>query len=155
MKKVEIKFKKLHPDAVLPKKMSELAGGFDVTVVEIKKEEPDFVICKLGFALQFPADYRLVLVPRSSITKTHWVQQNSPGTGDADYLGEYQYRFRGIPMGVVPDSTALYYEEFPFKVGDRIGQIYLQEIIDMDFILTDELEETVRGEGGFGHTGKN
>ena len=78
-----VKFKKLHPNAVIPKQATELAGGWDVTCTEIVQESPDFVICKLGFALQPPVGYRVILVPRSSLTKTHWIVQNSPGLGDA------------------------------------------------------------------------
>ena len=89
-----VKFKKLHPNAVIPKQATELAGGWDVTCTEIVQESPDFTICKLGFALQPPAGYRVILVPRSSFTKTKWIMQNAPGCADADYLGEYQYRLR-------------------------------------------------------------
>ena len=80
---MKVKFKKLHPNAVIPKQATELAGGWDVVATEIIQESPDFVICKLGFSLQPPSNYKITLVPRSSLTKTHWIIQNSPGLGDA------------------------------------------------------------------------
>jgi len=162
---MKVKFKKLHPDAKIPKQGSALAGGWDVTCTEIIQESPDFVICKLGFALQPDHRYKITLVPRSSLTKTKWILQNSPGLGDADFLGEYQYRFRALPenfivaveqtahFGEPQIRTKIVYPEFPFKVGDRIGQIYLEEVIPIEFEEVDELSETSRGEGGFGSTG--
>lgn len=160
---MKVKFKKLHPDAKIPTQGSEFAGGWDVYCTDIIQEEPDFVICKLGFSLQPPNGFKVTLVPRSSLTSTRWIQQNSPGLGDPDYLGEYQYRFRAIPEGwyqissiepFVKPKSGLFYPEFPYKVGDRIGQIYLEEIIPLEFLEVDELTQTQRGTDGFGSTGK-
>lgn len=154
---MQVKFQKRHELAQLPKRATELAGGWDVIATEIIQESPDFVICKLGFSLQPPPNYKITLVPRSSLTKTKWIVQNSPGLGDADYLGEYQFRFRCIPSidysFVNPDFLDLFmYEDFPYKVGDRIGQIYVEEVIPIEFKIVKELELTKRGEGGFGST---
>lgn len=168
---MDVKIKRNHKDAVIPKQASELAGGWDVVATEIIQEADDFVICKLGFSLQPPPNYKITLVPRSSLTKTKWILQNSPGLGDADFVGEYQYRFRCIPDGVEIDylvieelggsfigtsdqSIKLYYQQFPFKVGDRIGQIYLEEVIPITFIEVDKLSSTERGSGGYGSTNK-
>ena len=46
------------------------------------------------------------------------------------------------------------YQNFPYQVGDRVGQIYLETVIPIDFSLVDELSDTPRGDGGFGSTGK-
>lgn len=155
---MEVKIKRLHKDAVIPKQATELAGGWDVVATEIIQEANDFVICKLGFSLQPPPDYKITLVPRSSLTKTKWILQNSPGLGDADFIGEYQYRFRALPKIKQSDFTDgvwnLDYPGFPFKVGDRIGQIYLEEVIPIEFIEVDELSSTERGSGGYGSTNK-
>jgi dUTP pyrophosphatase len=153
---IKIKFKKFHKNAQFPKKATELAGGWDVIVTEIIKKSDDFIICKLGFGLQPPPNYKITLVPRSSLTKTKWLLQNSPGLGDPDYLGEYQYRFRAIPdqIDVRDWSSDLIYEDFPFKLGDRIGQIYLEEIIPIEFEEVEELSTTERGAQGFGSSGK-
>ena len=152
MQTVKVKFKKLHPNAKLPERADELCGGWDVTCTEIIHVTPDFVICKLGFALEIPAGYKVTLVPRSSFTKYKWILQNSPGLGDASYVGEYQYRFRAIPykVAIFGSYADLGYTLFPYKVGDRIGQIYLEEVIPIEFEEAEELSETVRGTGGFG-----
>lgn len=149
-----VKIKKLHPNAVVPQRASELAGGWDVVCTEIEQVSEDFVICKLGFALELPKGYKLTLVPRSSLTKTKWIVQNSPGLGDEDYRGEYQFRFRAIPDHIMYFSRELVYPEFPYKVGDRIGQVYLEEVIPIEFEIVEELSETDRGDGGFGSTNK-
>ena len=155
---MEVKIKRLHKDAVIPKQATELAGGWDVVATEIIQEANDFVICKLGFSLQPPPNYKITLVPRSSLTKTKWILQNSPGLGDADFVGEYQYRLRALPEIEQSDFTdgvwRLDYPEFPFKAGDRIGQIYLEEVIPIEFIEVDELSSTERGSGGYGSTNK-
>lgn len=166
---VKIKVKKLHPDAVIPKQATEFAGGWDVVATSMEIVDEDFVIYKLGFSLQLPVGYKLTLVPRSSFTKTKWVLQNSPGLGDSDFTGEYQYRFRAIPddvevykingyesFGSVYTDTGirLTYPPPPYKVGERIGQVYLEEVIPMEFEIVDEIEETKRDKNGYGTTGK-
>ena len=157
LRMINIKFKKLHEKAVLPKAITESAGGMDVTCTEIEKKADDFYVAKLGFATEIPVGYRFIIVPRSSITGTKWVMQNSPGLIDADYRGEWQMRFRAIPVGIEPnpdnDYPRLCYSEFPFKEGDRIGQIYLEQVITTVFEEVADLENSVRAEGGFGHTG--
>lgn len=164
---MKVKIKKLYPNAVIPKQATEFSGGWDVIVTEIEHKEDDFVICKLGFALELPIGYKLTLVPRSSLTKTKWILQNSPGLGDTDYRGEYQYRFRALPYKVISDfkysslqnrkilnGYMFKYPEFPYKEGERIGQVYLEEIIPIEWEETEVLSDTVRGVGGFGSTDK-
>ena len=156
MQPIKVKFKRLHKDAKFPERADELCGGWDVTCTEIIQEAPDFVVCKLGFALEIPAGYKVTLVPRSSFTKYKWILQNSPGLGDASYVGEYQYRFRAIPaFNYIVDLgyNEFDYSEFPYQVGERIGQIYLEEVTPIEFEEVEELSETIRGAGGFGSTG--
>lgn len=161
---LKVRFKKLHKNAKIPQRADELCGGWDVTCTEINQISSDVVVCKLGFALEIPAGYKLTLVPRSSFTMYKWILQNSPGLGDASYRGEYQYRFRAIPdkLSEFPESNqnpwdryiGLCYPEFPYKEGERIGQIYLEEVIPIEFEEVEELSETDRGDGGFGSSGK-
>lgn len=151
---MKLKFKRLHMNAEIPKQGTEFSGGWDVTSTNIEKEAEDFVVCKLGFALEIPNGYKLTLVPRSSLTKTKWILQNTPGLGDSDYRGEYQYRFRALPLCGTLINNSFEYPEFPYKEGERIGQIYLEEVIPLEFEEVDELSDTSRGEGGFGSTNK-
>jgi dUTP pyrophosphatase len=158
-----VKIKKIHPNATIPKQATELAGGWDVTATEIEQVSDDLVICKLGFALQLPPNHRLILVPRSSITKTKWIIQNSPGLGDEDFVQEYQLRFRALPenygQNVVSTmqskaniTNTLIYPKFPYEVGDRIGQVYLEEVIPIEFEEVEEFDFS-NNRGSYGHTG--
>ena len=173
----EIKIKLTHPLAKIPTEGSANAACWDVYAAEINQITNDCYQVNLGFQLEPPPGFKVVLVPRSSITKTSLIQQNSPGQGDEDYRGEYKYIFRMLPShlhkhswsdsGIYIKSTErfpphidnncylrLAYNEFPYKVGDRIGQIFLEKIIPIQFMQVDNLSETERGEGGFGSTGK-
>lgn len=149
----KVKFKKLHENAVLPKRGSEFAGGWDVTAVSMKQISDDFVVYDLGFALEPEFDSKVTLVPRSSFTNTHWILQNSPGLGDSDFKGGYCFKFRALPIGVNVYNK-LVYPDPPYKVGERIGQIYLEKVISIDWDVVDELNESERGAGGFGSSGK-
>jgi dUTP pyrophosphatase len=156
-----MKFQKLHENAVLPKQASEHACGWDVVCTEIIQVDKDCVQCKLGWAAEVPIGYKLVLVPRSSFTKYRWIQQNSPGQGDSDFRGEYSYVFRAIPTEIRQAGgdygSSIYwelqYDDFPYKVGDRIGQVFLEKVIDLEPEWAFELSSTERGTGGFGSTG--
>ena len=151
---MQVQIKKLHPKATVPTRASEFAGGWDVTCTSIEWVAEDFYICKLGFSAAIPPGYKLTIVPRSSLTNTKWVMQNSPGLGDADYRGEYQMRFRALPQSTRAPMQSIQYTPFPYQVGDRVGQVYLEEVIPIEWKVVDELPETTRGVGGFGSTGK-
>jgi dUTPase len=161
----EVYFEKVREDAIIPKKATDKASCYDINAVVIEQPAPDEVICRTGLKmLPASSDVGIVLVPRSGITNSSWIQQNSPGQGDPDYVGEYLYKFRAIPIGarlVLPQSIdgneypriEFIYADFPYVSGDRIGQIYLREVFEIDFIEK-KMPETGRGEGGFNSTGK-
>lgn len=150
---VTVKFKRLHPDAKIPTMATPESGGYDVYAARVLCLETNRTEILTGFALEIPPGYRAILVPRSSITKTSWILQNSPGLGDSDYRGEYKFVFIYIE-GVVNNSINTNSVHYPFKKGDRIGQLYLEKVIPINFVEVDELSSTERGEGGFGSTGK-
>lgn len=148
----------LNEQAKLPAKATEYAAGWDVVATEVVYTAPDRVICKLGFRLGLPEHYKLICIPRSSITNTNWVLQNSPGLGDPDFFGEYQLRFRAFPDGVkrgYADDIVLTYPEFPYKVGDRVGQICVEPIVKANFDENSPIIEIgKRDPAGYGTTGK-
>ena len=159
---MKIKFKRLSPLFVIPKPATKYSAGHDVIATEIKEKAVNKRYCKLGFKAELPEGTKLNLVPRSSITKSTWFMSNSPGIGDADYRGEYEMRFTGIPTGTKlkfswkwPCITrVLTYDDFPYNIGDRIGQVFLSNNISTKWVEVEELNNTIRGDGGFGHTGK-
>jgi len=163
----KIKFKRLHPFFVIPTKATKYAACFDVVVTELVVKSPSKVYCKLGFSCELPKGYKLELVPRSSLTKTNWVLTNSPGQGDYDYRDEYQMRFTCIPSWVNYASSGythlsntpvgeyeLGYDDFPYEIGDRVGQVFLTKVEDVDWYEVEELNDPESNrDGGFGSTG--
>ncbi len=156
---MKIYIKKLHPLATIPKQGTLFAGGWDVTLTDIEYEG-DLTVAKLGFALQIPAGYRLMIQPRGSFTKTRWIMQNTPGLGDADFFGEYKLKFRPIPISVDFTTTLarpvpfLTYDPFPFKIGERIAQCYLEKVIPIEFEEVEQLNKIgSRDDAGYGTTG--
>lgn len=102
------------------------------------------VLVPTGFRLEIPAGYEVQLRPRSGLALKHGITlPNSPGTIDSDYRG---------PLGVI--IMNLGDADFHVNHGDRIAQMVVAPVVQAQFSLTGDLSETVRGEGGFGSTGR-
>lgn len=96
-----------------------------------------------GFALAIPEGYEIQVRPRSGLALKHGITlPNAPGTIDADYRGELKVLL--INHGADP---------FPIKRGDRIAQLVVAPVQLASFVEVDMLDDTVRGQGGFGSTG--
>lgn len=152
---MRVRYKKLRENAVLPSAATKLSGGLDLTAAHIEEgESKDEIIVYLGLAMQPPPGYMIRFSPRSSFTKHRWILQNSPTLGDADFTGEYRLRFRALlELGQEEDGTYCNnMEPFPYKVGDRVAQMWLEEIIPIEF-EEGELENLTDRKGGFGSTG--
>lgn len=148
---MHLKIKRINEDVKLPVKMSDKAACYDVYAHRVVLSGANTATVYTGLIMIPPKGYKIVLVPRSSLTKYSWVIQNSPGQGDEDFRGEYRYIFRVIP---VLNGGHIYNESFPYKVGDRIGQIYIQKVEEFEIEEVTSIDETNRGIGGFGSTGK-
>lgn len=134
-------------DIKLPVKMSELASGFDLhaavdeSVVLMPGERK---LIPTGFAIAMPGGLEAQIRPRSGLAFKHGITcLNTPGTIDADYRGEIKVLL--INLGQEPFSIAR---------NERIAQMVFQEVPTVELTQVDELSDTVRGSGGFGHTGK-
>ena len=147
---LKIKLQKVTEDARMPYKASSEAACYDVYAHSITIKEEGKVIVGLGFKTELPKGYRGVIVPRSNLTKSFWMLNNSIGIVDADYRGEWMAIYTQIP---VPMGTHWGTTNFPYNVGDRVAQIYFEEVIDTLLIEDDNLSDTARGSGGFGSTG--
>lgn len=168
-----VRFKRLHPDAAVPFKTYPEDFCYDVVATSEQEIAPN--VWKYGIGLAFeieggpedlvvedefgkdliriPQDRKtmqdmrwnvsLDLRPRSSIWKTGMVLSNAVGTIDELYRGEV---------------SAVFYHVFPgmprYRVGDRIGQIKLGFTLPIEFEEVDELGRTLRGDGGYGSTGR-
>ena len=96
-----------------------------------------------GLRIALPEGYEAQVRPRSGLAMRHGIGMvNSPGTIDADYRGEIQVIL--INLGQEP---------FTVRRGDRIAQMVVAPVTRVAWVVADSLDETARGEGGFGHTG--
>ena len=143
---LKIKLQKVTEDARMPIKGSEHAAAYDVYAHSIT-ETGGKVKVGLGFKTEIPKGYKGIVVPRSNLTKFRWVLNNSYGVIDSDYRGEWMAIFTLI------DNSDTDSDEFPYGVGDRVAQIYFEEVLPISFDVVPELEQSERGDGGFGSTG--
>ena len=147
---MEIKVKKLHPDAVLPTKGSPGAACWDISVVEdysLSRDVIQEVRTKLAF--EVPNGYELVIRPRSGLSKKGLVICNSPATLDSDYRGELILLVRNTQSRLSGTGMWIHLHK-----GDRVAQIKVNPVLSTEFIEVSELSETERGEKGFGSTGR-
>ena len=141
-----IEFKKLHPDAQIPQYMTGLAAGLDIqarpeAVIEIEPGQRCLV--PTGLAVAIPPGFEIQVRPRSGLAIKHGIALvNSPGTIDADYRGE---------IGII--LINLGQQLFTVNPGDRIAQLVVAPVSQALLVEVDQLSETDRGSGGFGHTG--
>jgi dUTP pyrophosphatase len=132
----------------LPSYQSAHAAGLDV-VAAVPEERPVELspggrsLIPTGLVLEVPQGYEAQVRPRSGLALKHGVSLlNSPGTIDADYRGE-------LMVILVNHGT----EPFPVRRGDRIAQLVIAPVAQVEIAVVNELAATARGEGGFGSTG--
>jgi dUTP pyrophosphatase len=131
----------------LPSFETEHAAGADVRAavdgpVTIQPGEIRLIPC--GFAMAVPPGYEAQVRPRSGLSSQHGLTLiNTPGTIDADYRGEVK-----VPL------VNFGREPFIVERGMRVAQMVIAALPKVNFAEVEELDETARGEGGFGHTGK-
>ncbi len=154
---MQVKIKKLKPNAVIPTYAKDGDAGMDLVATEILKDTPEQITYGMGVALEIPDGFVGLIFPRSSIRKTGLQLSNSVGVIDSGYRGELQATFNKLFGGDrFYDETKL--TEITsndwYKVGDRIAQIMIIPYPPIEFVESEELSNTERGEGGFGSTGK-
>lgn len=132
----------------LPFYMTKKAAGADIKAclqTSITISPGESALIPTGIRMAIPEGYEIQIRPRSGLALKHQITVlNTPGTIDADYRGE-------IKVILMNHGKS----EFTVTPGMRIAQMILAPVLRANFILTSELEETQRGEGGFGHTGAN
>jgi dUTP pyrophosphatase len=144
---IEIRLKRLAhgEDLPLPRYATDHAAGMDVVAAETVTIEPGArMAIATGFALAIPVGYEVQVRPRSGLALKHGVTcLNTPGTIDADYRGEVK-----VILANLGDQ--------PFHVarGERIAQLVPAPVQRATFAEVAELDETRRGQGGFGSTGR-
>lgn len=143
---IYVSFMKRHPDAVIPKYQTQGSAGADLCAVEnVDIPAGQVRMVDLGFSVAIPVGYEIQVRPRSGLAIKHSITVlNTPGTVDSDYRG---------PMKVILANFGS--KTFYVNKGDRIAQMVLNQIEQVQFETVDELDETARGKGGFGSTGRN
>ena len=140
---MQIKIKRLHNNAVVPKYAKTGDAGLDLVATEIINKEPFQITYGTGLAMEIPTGYVGLVFPRSSVRKYDLSLTNCVGVIDSGYRGEIQATFRRH-KGVA---------SVDYEVGDKIAQIIIVPYPQIEFIETDELSDTERGTGGFGSSG--
>lgn len=145
--KVFVERTKEGKDLNLPKYQTEQSAGMDLyacTHAEITLNPGEIRLVPTGIKIAIPDGFEAQIRPRSGLALKHGISMvNTPGTIDADYRGE---------IGVIMINHGS--EPYTFGHEERIAQMVFNPIVQGVFVETDELEKSIRGEGGFGHTGK-
>ena len=144
---IKVLIKKLSPDVKIPTYKTSGASGMDLmafikSTIMIKPKTSCLI--PTGLSMAFSEDYEVQIRPRSGLAaKNNISVLNTPGTIDSDYRGE-------IKVILYNHGN----DNFVVNNNDRIAQMILTPVIKMEIQETDNLPETIRGESGFGSTGK-
>jgi dUTP pyrophosphatase len=140
-----LRIKKLDPEITLPAYAPDGDAGLDLCSAEDVDLEPgERAVVSTGFAMALPEGYAAFVQPRSGLAARHGISiVNTPGLIDCHYRGEVKIIL--INLGR---------EAFEVKRGDRIAQMVIQKVESVRVEAVDELDDTARGSGGFGSTGK-
>ena len=149
MEHIKVAIKRIRPGAVTPFPcyMTSHSAGMDLyadLAEAIILLPGNRILVPTGIAIALPDGYEAQIRPRSGLALKHGITLvNSPGTIDSDYRGE---------IGVIMINHGT--EAFVVKSGERIAQMIVARFTRVEWQDAEELETTLRGEGGFGHTGE-
>lgn len=140
-----LKFKRIHPDAVLPAYAHPSDAGMDIrSVADVTVPARGRALVPTGLVVLLPPLYEAQVRPRSGLALKHGITVlNTPGTIDSGYRGE---------IGVILFNTTD--EDFQVRKGDRVAQVVIAPVTQPVIEEAQEIDETDRGAGGFGSTGK-
>jgi dUTP pyrophosphatase len=142
---ISVKILKLNARAIIPKRMTEHAAGYDLYSAnpeEILLQPGKLTSVPTGIAISIPIGYEAQIRPRSGLVMRNQIGVlNSPGTIDADYRGEIRVLLYNFGE-----------QDFVIKPNMRIAQMIIHKHEIVTFSEVEKLDETVRSNGGFGHT---
>lgn len=139
---MQVKIKKLSPNAKIPSYAKPGDAGMDLTAISYTCDEYGNLVYHTGLSIEIPDGYVGLIFPRSSVSSKKLVLSNSVGVIDSGYRGEIIFKFQKI--GECNE---------PYYPGDRIGQLVIMPYPKIEFLEVDELSDSVRGDGGYGSTG--
>ena len=141
---MQVKIKLLTQSASVPVRKSNDAAAYDLFSGETLGLPPNMVTAvKTGIALEIPRGWKGEIYSRSGLSLKGLVVANQPGKIDSDYRGPIKILLHNYTSSYIAITR-----------GDRIAQLEINPVYDVDFVKVDELSKTDRGEGGFGSTGK-
>ena len=144
---IRVLVKKLNPNVQLPSYKSAGASGMDLMAFidePINLKPGKSCLIPTGLSVAFPKKYEIQIRPRSGLAaKNNISVLNTPGTIDSDYRGELKI--------ILYNHSK---KNFIINKNDRVAQMVLTPIIKMELEETNELPDSIRGDGGFGSTGK-
>ncbi len=133
-------------DIRLPEYMTKGAAGMDVRISieeDLILKHGEISLLPTGFKMAIPEGFEAQIRPRSGLAIKHGIGLiNSPGTIDSDYRGE-------VKIAVINLGP----EDFTFKRGDRVAQMVIARVWQAGIEVVNQLDDTKRSTGGFGHTG--
>jgi dUTP pyrophosphatase len=142
---MQVKIKKLHPDAVIPRYSKAGDAAMDLTAISVTKDEYGNAVYGTGLAIEIPDGYVGLIFPRSSNSKTDLYLTNHVGVIDSGYRGEIMFKYRSA-KGLLDAKI--------YAKNERVGQLMILPYPQIELVESDTLSETERGDGGFGSTGK-
>jgi len=154
---MNVKIKKLHPDARIPQYAKQFDAGLDIVAISkdtsldklyveggyIKEQRPHIITYGTGLAIEIPEGYVGLLFPRSSIYKYNMNLSNAVGVVDAGFRGEIKFKFR-VETNSIHNS---------YNIGDKVGQLLIIPYPKIELQEVDELSDSERGSSGFGSSG--
>ena len=155
---LKVKTKKLHKDSVIPSYAKAGDAGMDLTATSKEVDKYGNQSYGTGLAMEIPFGCVGLIFPRSSVSKYCLDLANAVGVIDSGYRGEIICKFKPTPQFSQPTNPenfntdiSLYNESY--EVGDRVAQIMIIPIPQVQFKEVENLDETERGDGGFGSSG--
>ena len=142
---MKVRVKKLDERAVLPKYSKPGDAGMDLTAISVE-DTSKYIEYDTKLVFEIPEGYVGLLFPRSSISKRDLILANSVGVVDSSYRGPVKFRFKKTEDNFMLCDR--------YKAMERVGQIMIIPYPKIEIVESEELSDTERGAGGFGHTGK-
>lgn len=141
-----VRFVKRSDRAVTPSKAHPTDAGCDLVATSKSRDEYGNVVYGVGLGMEIPEGCVGLVFPRSSNAKKDLILTNGVGVIDSHYRGEITFKFRPINPWWRPCRE--------YEIGDRIGQIIIVPFPSVDWLEVAKLDDTDRGEGGYGSSGK-
>ena len=153
---MHIRMMRLTEDAVLPTKAHRTDAGFDLTATRVVYDQSGCATCHTGIAMEIPEGYVGLIFPRSSIYRTDLHLTNCVGVIDAGYRGEVTLKFKPTSRFIAGYGLRQSPGRCPeaYKAGERVGQLIVMKLPDVEVVESTYLSEGERGQQGYGSTGR-